>query len=115
MVLSGLAGAEEINYAEKLIGKWGYLEKSDGSYWGYDEYFEDGTVHAWGVNPETWEIWGTVKIVDNVSCSTTTRSSDPKVIPIGVTVCDEIVSINETSLIWKHEDGNLTMVDKITN
>ena len=109
--------AEEINYQQLLVGKWGYLQQEDGSYWGYDEYFADGTVHAWGVNPDTqqkWEIWGTVELQGNVSCSTTTKSSNPNIIPIGVEVCDEIVSIDATSLIWKHQDGNMTMVDKIT-
>ena len=110
--------AEELNYKELLVGKWGYLQKEDGSYWGYDEYFADGTVHAWGVNPETqqaWEIWGTVEIKDNVSCSTTIKSSDPKIIPIGIRVCDEIISIDANSLIWRHQDGNMTMVDRVKN
>ena len=108
--------AEEINYQELLVGKWGYLQKEDGSYWGYDEYFIDGTVHAWGVNPETqqkWEIEGIVELEGNISCSTTTKTSNPNLIPVGVKVCDEIVAIDETSIIWKHEDGNMTEVSKI--
>ena len=116
-VSSNSVGAEQINYAQLLVGKWGYLQKEDGSYWGYDEYFADGTVHAWGINPETqqsWEIWGTVELKENISCSTTTKSSDPNLIPIGIKVCDEIVAIDETSIIWKHQDGNMTEVEKVT-
>ena len=115
-VFSSVVCAEQIDYAQLLVGKWGYLQKEDGSYWGYDEYFADGTVHAWGTNPDTqqsWEIWGTVELVDNVSCSTTTKSSDPNLIPVGIKVCDEIVAIDETSIIWKHQDGNMTEVEKI--
>lgn len=111
------AHAQDVDYMKLLVGKWGYLQKEDGSYWGYDEYFADGTVHAWGVNPETkrsWEIWGTVELNDNISCSTTTKSSDPDLIPIGAKVCDEIISIDASSIIWKHQDGNMTIVERIT-
>ena len=107
--------AQDIDYMQLLVGQWGYLQKEDGSYWGYDEYFADGTMHAWGVNPETqqkWEIWGIVELNGNISCSTTTKSSIPSVIPVGVKVCNEIVSIESDSLIWRHQDGNMTMVDR---
>lgn len=117
-VVFNCIGADELNYKKLIVGKWGYLQKEDGSYWGYDEYFADGTVHAWGVNPETlqnWEIWGTVEIKDNVSCSTTTKSSDPNIIPIGIRVCDEIISIDASSIIWRHQDGNMTMVERVEN
>ena len=117
IVLMASVGADSINYMELLVGKWGYLQKDDGSYWGYEEYFANGTVRAWGVNPETelsWEIWGTVEINGNVSCSVTTKSSDPNIIPVGAKVCDEIISIDANSIIWKHQDGNMTMVEKIT-
>ena len=116
VLLTVVTSADDIDYLALLIGTWGYLQKEDGSYWGYDEYFADGTVHAWGVNPETnksWEIWGTVEIEGNISCSTTIQSSDPEVIPVGLKVCDEIVSIDAGSLIWRHQDGNMTMVDRI--
>ncbi len=116
MVLTTSVYAEDIDYMNLLVGKWGYLQKDDSSYWGYEEYFADGTVHAWGVNPDTgqsWEIEGTVEIIGNISCSTTTKSSNPKIIPIGAKVCDEIISIDANSIIWKHQDGNMTMVDKI--
>ena len=116
LTLSSVVCAEEPNYMQLLVGKWGYLQKDDGTYWGYDEYFADGTVHAWGVNPDTqqkWEIWGTVEITGNTSCSVTTKSSNPNFIPVGVEVCNEIVSIDERSIIWRHQDGNMTMVDKV--
>ena len=115
-MLTVCANAEDINYLDLLVGKWGYLQKDDASYWGYEEYFADGTVHAWGVNPDTeqsWEIWGTVEITGNVSCSVTTKSSNPGLIPVGAKVCDEIISIDSSSIIWKHQDGNMTMVEKI--
>ena len=117
LTLSSIVWAEDVNYAKLLIGKWGYLQKEDGTYWGYDEYLVDGTVHAWGVHPDTqqkWEIWGIVKVSGNISCSTTTKSSNPTLIPVGVEVCDEIVSIDEHSIIWRHQDGNMTMVDKVS-
>ena len=117
ILLIACANAEDINYMDLLVGKWGYLQKDDASYWGYEEYFADGTLHAWGVNPDTeqsWEIWGTVELNGNMSCSTTTKSSNPKIIPVGAKVCDEIISIDANSIIWKHQDGNMTMVDKIT-
>ena len=115
-MLFACAYAEQVDYLNLLVGKWGYLQKDDGSYWGYEEYFSDSTVHAWGTNPQTqqsWEIWGTVELNGNLSCSTTTKSSNPKLIPIGTKVCVEIVSIDTDSIIWRHQDGNMTMVDKI--
>ena len=118
LIAAFVGKADEKNYAQLLVGTWGYLQKEDGTYWGYDRYYEDGTVHAWGANPETlenWEMWGQVNVNNNISCTITIKSSNPNVIPVGIKICDEIVSIDETTLIWRHQDGNMTEVERVAD
>ena len=108
--------ANKIIDSDLIVGKWGYLKKQDGFYTGYDEYFSDGTFHAWGIHPQSrqpWEIWGTYVIDNNAACSHVNKSSKPEFIPIGAKICNEIISVDDNKLIWRHQDGNMTEVERV--
>jgi hypothetical protein len=98
----------------RLIGKWGNSEDKGVTFWGYDELFDDGTMHSWGVIPQTdisYDIKGVYTSPDSIpgmACFEITDSSHPSLTPVNTKWCNEILEITKDVHIFKGESGEVT-------
>ncbi|MBD1389682.1 hypothetical protein IC617_09595 [Neiella sp. HB171785] len=98
---------------QKLVGIWGSSDDGGETFWGYDQYFTDGSTRSWGTVPQTnirYEIeafYNVKQKFDVSNCLTVTNSSHPELMPVGSSWCDEIIEVNDDQLTYRNTDGSL--------
>ncbi|WP_415911301.1 hypothetical protein [Neptuniibacter sp. QD37_11] len=102
-----------------VVGVWGSSDDGGKTFWGFDEFKEDGTVKSWGVIPEsnlrieleaTYEVVSESKEIKN--CLEITKTSTPVIMPIGTYWCDTIIRVDDKVLVFKSDDGVVTTLYK---
>ncbi|TMP28085.1 hypothetical protein CWB99_01245 [Pseudoalteromonas rubra] len=107
------SNASEIN-PKDLIEIWGNSEDGGKTFWGYDQYFADGSLKSWGQIPETpvkYKLEGTYQVKHKFklsSCLTISKTSHPEFIPTGTHWCDEIIKLNDKVFTFKSSNGKMT-------
>lgn len=118
IILNFLTSAQSSEaFKERIIGKWGNSNDSGQTFWGFDEYFVNGTIISTGVEQSTfsnYRIKSTYEINGDMSCFTVIETSDSKFIPVGYKACDKIVSIDDSYFKFESE-GEITTLYRVSN
>ena len=100
-----------------IIGKWGNSDDGGKTFWGFDEYFNNGTILSTGIDQYTYGdyvIESTFEIKNEKSCFTVTKSSDPRGVAVGHKRCDKIVLINDKHFKFER-DGEIITLYRVSN
>lgn len=109
-VPSAMAGSID---PQQLVGVWGNSSDGGKTFWGYDQYFADGSTRSWGTVPNTtihYEVEAMYNVkqkFDITNCLTIVGTSHPEVMPVGSSWCDEILEVNDSFLTYKSSDGSI--------
>ncbi|MBW8190267.1 hypothetical protein K0504_04385 [Neiella marina] len=113
------AYADHIDPA-KLVGVWGNSSDGGKTFWGYDQYFSDGSTRSWGTVPDTtinYEVEAFYQVkqkFDITNCLTIVGTTHPEVMPVGSSWCDEILEVNDSYLTYKSTDGSVVTLYRQT-
>ncbi len=97
LMLGSSVLAQQSTLAKDILGAWGNSEDNGLTYWGQDEYREDGTVVATGTYPGALEPFitaGTYEIKDQVVCIRVKEASKESKVAVGDARCVKILEIN---------------------
>lgn len=109
-------GNSQNKLSELIVGKWGNSFDGGKTFWAYDEYTSDGEIISYGEPPESgikFNILSDYKINGSTSCAIVKKTSHPDIMSIGHKTCSEIRDINEKNIIFKSEDGKITVLYRV--
>jgi hypothetical protein len=101
--------AQPSSLAKDIIGAWGNSLDNGLTYWGQDEYREDGTVVATGTYPGAlapFRTLGTYEIKGQTICIRVKEASEESKVTIGEARCVIILEINGQFKRFKFIDGD---------
>ncbi|MCH1928942.1 hypothetical protein L9G16_01965 [Shewanella sp. A25] len=98
---------------EKLIGTWGSSDDGGKTFWGFDQYFANGTIKSWGTLPESDESFRVeaqyrIKVKFGTFACLTVTQSQPYMEFVGESWCDEIIEVNDAIFKYRTDDGVIT-------
>ena len=97
--------------AEKLIGKWKHVSKSEGmTISGRTELKKDGTMTANGkitIDGKSTKVAleGTWKLNGDILEETVTKSNQPDLVPVGTVTKDKVLKVTDTEFTYEDEEG----------
>jgi hypothetical protein len=100
--------AQPSSLAKDIIGAWGNSDDGGLTYWGQDEYREDGTVIATGTYPgalAAFRTTGTYEIKGQTICIRVKDVSEESKVAIGQARCVQILEINSQFKRFKFIEG----------
>jgi hypothetical protein len=101
--------AQPSSLAKDIIGAWGNSDDNGLTYWGQDEYREDGTVIASGTYPgalAAFRTIGTYEIKGQTICIRVKEASEESKVSVGEARCVQILEINGQFKRFKFIDGD---------
>jgi hypothetical protein len=101
--------AQPNSLAKDILGAWGNSDDNGLTYWGQDEYREDGTIIATGTYPGAFAPFrtvGTYEIKGQTICIRVKETSEESKVAVGEARCVQILEINGQFKRFKFIDSD---------
>ena len=129
LLLYGCANAPTVSsmrddeIRSKLIGVWANKASESDDVWGYDNYFDDGTVHALffleediGLDNREWYyIRSDWEVVDGSSCFVVTGGTPNNPLELGYRFCSKVLFISNKKVTFLEDDGEIFTIYKVSS